>query len=65
MKRLFFSLFCLAAALACLGGIGCEKHSPEETIPGYAEKKQTAAQQKATKAEGANPEAPAYFPPKE
>lgn len=49
----------------CLGGIGCEQHPPSETIPGYTEKKQATEQHKATTAEGANPDAPAYFPPKE
>jgi hypothetical protein len=65
MKRPFFFLSCVAGALVCLGGIGCEPHSPSETIPGYAEKKPTAEEQKATKAEGSNPDAPAYFPPKQ
>lgn len=65
MKRPFFFLFCVAGALACLGGIGCEQHPPSETIPGYAEKKHAAEQHKATTAEGSNPDAPAYFPPKQ
>ena len=65
MKRPIFSLFCVAGALVCLGGTGCEQHPPSETIKGYTEKKQAAEEHKATTAEGSNTNAPAYFPPKQ
>lgn len=60
MKHPF--LFCLLGAAICFGAIGCEMHPPSETIPGYAEK--TSGPQKATTAEGTNPNAPTFFPPK-
>jgi hypothetical protein len=65
MKLPFFYLSCVVGALVCLGGIGCEQHPPSETIPGYTEKKHAAEEHKATKPESSNPDAPAYFPPKE
>ncbi len=50
---------------ACLAGVGCEKHSPSQTIPGYAEKetaKHTIEKQTSMVPEGASTNAPVYFP---
>lgn len=62
MKRILF-LFPVLALVA--GFVSCEKHSPSQTIPGYAEKE---AEKKAEKEarmltpQGGNPDAPTFFP---
>jgi len=55
----------LVILFVCLGGMGCEMHPPAQTIAGYAEKesaKQAIEKQKSMVPEGANTNAPEYFP---
>jgi len=56
---------CLVILSACLAGVGCEMHPPSESIAGYAEKepaRQAIEKQKSLIPEGANTNAPVYFP---
>ena len=56
---------CLFILCACLGGAGCEMHPPSQTIAGYAEKepaRQAIEKQKSMVPEGANTNAPQFFP---
>ena len=65
MKIPVTRLIGLGIVSACLAGVGCEMHPPSETIAGYAEKetsKQTIEKQTSMIPEGANTNAPAFFP---
>ncbi|MFZ4682355.1 MAG: hypothetical protein ACOYMS_07620 [Terrimicrobiaceae bacterium] len=65
MKIPVLRLLALGLVSACLAGVGCEMHPPSETIAGYAEKettKQTIEKQESMIPEGANTNAPAFFP---
>lgn len=61
MRKLLLILVPIAVAL----GAGCERHSADVTVPGYAEKQKKAAkkEQKEEKtAERVDPNAPQFFP---
>jgi hypothetical protein len=63
----FLRALSLAVLTVLLGGTGCEMHPPSETIKGYSEKEtiqQAIDKQKSMVPEGANTNAPAYFPEK-
>jgi len=65
MKILTLLLAGLLAGMACFVSTGCEMHPPSETIPGYAEKepaKQAIEKQRSLVPEGANTNAPTFFP---
>ena len=67
MKYLSCSLILALGAVLCFGGIGCEQHPVSESADahgGHAEHPEPAAKPTPAAPEGANPNAPAYFPPK-